>query len=71
MLAVAMSQAVLALENHAHVAIGWVSGIISFIVGVWLAGDDLFLRIEIGLVASSTISLTYFTAALKHHLNAV
>jgi len=71
MLAVAMSQAVLALESHAHVAFGWVSGITSFIVGVWLAGSDLFLRIEIGLVASSTISLTYFTAALKRQLNAV
>ena len=49
--AVAMSHAVLTLEKHAHVASGWASGIISFMVGVRLAGDELFLRIEIGLVA--------------------
>jgi O-antigen/teichoic acid export membrane protein len=68
MLALAMSQAVLALEDHAQVAIGWISGIIAFVVGTWLAGDQLFRRIEIGLVASSIIALAWFSIALKRRL---
>jgi O-antigen/teichoic acid export membrane protein len=68
MLALAMSQAVLALEDHAQVAIGWISGILAFVVGTWLAGDQLFRRIEIGLVASSVIALAWFSIALKRRL---
>lgn len=34
MLALAMSQAVLALEDHAHVAIGWIAGIFAFIIAL-------------------------------------
>lgn len=68
MLALAMSQAVLALEDHAHVAIGWIAGIAAFIIGTWIASDQLFRRIEIGLVASSVIALAWFTIALTRRL---
>jgi O-antigen/teichoic acid export membrane protein len=71
MLALAVSQAVLALENHAQVAVGWIGGIVAFLAGTWLGGDQLFRRIEIGLVASSVVSLIWFSIALRRRLASV
>jgi hypothetical protein len=71
MLALATSQAVIALEAHAQVAIGWVLGVVGFVIGTWVSSDEIFRRIEIGLVASSAVSLAWFLGALRHRLRAV
>jgi len=71
MLALATSQAVIALEAHAQVAIGWVLGVVAFVIGTWVSSDEIFRRIEIGLVASSAVSLAWFLGALRHRLHAV
>jgi O-antigen/teichoic acid export membrane protein len=69
MAAIATSQAVVALHGHAQVAFGWVFAVVAFLLGVWLAGDELFRRIEIALVMSSLTALVVFAIALRHRLS--
>ncbi len=71
MMALAVSQAVLALEDHAYVALGWVISIITFVIGTWLSSDDVFQRIEIGLVASSAAAVIAFGLRLRRRLSTV
>jgi O-antigen/teichoic acid export membrane protein len=70
MVALAMAQAVIALKGHALVALGWAVGVASFLVGVALGGDQVFRRVEIGLVASSVGSAVVFFFALRARLHA-
>ena len=66
--ALAMAQAVIALKGHALVALGWGVGVVSFVLTTWLSSDDLFRRIEYGLVASSVGALIAFAIALRARL---
>ena len=68
MLALATAQAVIALQGHALVAFGWATGVVGFVLGTWLGGDEVFRRIEIGLVVSSLMALVSFALALHHRL---
>jgi O-antigen/teichoic acid export membrane protein len=68
MLALATAQAVIALQGHALVALGWVTGVVAFVLGTWLSADEVFRRIEIGLVLSSLAALAAFALALRHRL---
>ncbi len=68
MAALAMAQAVIALRGHALVALGWGVGMVTFVVVTWISSDDLFKRIEFGLVASSLAALAAFALALRHKL---
>ena len=68
MVALALAQAVIALHGHALVAAGWVVAVIAFVVVTWLSSDDLFRRIEFGLLGSSIAGLACFAAALRHKL---
>ena len=52
MLAVALGQALIALSGQGRVALGWASGVIVYVLAVAL-GDDLILRVEVGLAAGS------------------
>jgi O-antigen/teichoic acid export membrane protein len=70
MLALATAQAVIALQGHALVALGWVVGLTAFLLGTWLSSDEVFRRIEIGLVISSLAALAAFALALRHRLRA-
>jgi hypothetical protein len=65
MVALATAQAVIALHGHALVAAGWVAGMVSFIAVTAVSSDDLDLRVELGLVASSVAALAVFTLALR------
>ncbi len=65
MVALATAQAVIALHGHALVAAGWVAGMTSFVIVTAVSSDDLFLRVELGLVASSISALAVFTVALR------
>ena len=69
MMALAVSQAVLALEDHAYVALGWVISLITFVIGTWLSSDDVFQRIEIGLVTSSAAAVIAFGLRLRRRLS--
>jgi O-antigen/teichoic acid export membrane protein len=68
MLALATAQAVIALQGHALVALGWATGVVGFVLGAWLSSDEVFRRIEIGLVVSSVVALVSFALALHHRL---
>ena len=68
MLALAMAQAVIALKGHALVALGWGFGMATFVIVTWLGSDELYRRIELGLVGSSIAAMVAFGAALSYKL---
>jgi O-antigen/teichoic acid export membrane protein len=68
MVALAIAQAVIALRGHALVSVGWGVGAVTFVVVTWLGSDELFRRVELGLVASSFASLCVFALALRSRL---
>ncbi|HEY8525581.1 MAG TPA: hypothetical protein VIL48_11485 [Acidimicrobiales bacterium] len=57
MLALACAQAVIALGGHRDQALGWGLGFATVIVTALLVSDDLFLRVEVGLLVGSAVSL--------------
>ena len=69
MLALTIAQAVIALSGHARVALGWCAGFVTFVVVAWLSSNDLYLRVELALVASSLVSLAIFVASLKQKMS--
>jgi O-antigen/teichoic acid export membrane protein len=68
MLALALAQAVIALRGHSMVAVGWASAVGTFLAVTAVAGDDLFLRVEIGLVSASLVALAIFWATLRSRM---
>ena len=70
MLALAVSQGVIALQGHKFVAVGWLSAMIGFLAVTTFVSDDLFLRVELGLVAGSTVALAVFSYAFQARMNA-
>jgi len=71
MLALALAQAVIALRGHKLVAIGWGCAGITFLLVTWLnelPSEQLFRRVEIGLLASSAMALLAFGVALRYKL---
>lgn len=68
MAAVAIAQAVIALHGHATVALGWVVGFVTFVLVAWLSSDDLYLRVELALVASSVAALIVFGMSIRGRL---
>ncbi|MFM9112819.1 MAG: hypothetical protein ACKOPB_06160, partial [Actinomycetota bacterium] len=70
MLALALAQAVIALHGHAAVAYGWIAGFATFALVAWLSSDDLYLRVELALLASSLVSLVIFAVVARRQLRA-
>lgn len=68
MIALATSQAVIALHGHSRVALGWVTGMTTFVLVTWLSSNDLYLRVELGLTTSSAAAFIVFALALKSRL---
>ena len=46
--------------------LGWFIGVVAFLLGTWLSSDDLFRRVEIGLLLSSVASMAAFAVALRY-----
>jgi O-antigen/teichoic acid export membrane protein len=69
MIALALAQAVIALEGHALAALGWSIGMATFVIATWLSSHDLFKRVEIGLVLSSLAALISLGLALRSRLH--
>lgn len=57
MLAMALSQALIALHGHAKVAGGWAVAIVVLALVTWLSTDELLLRVELGLVLGAIVSV--------------
>jgi O-antigen/teichoic acid export membrane protein len=69
MVAQVLSQALISLSGYRRVAAGWVSGGIAFVM-VTLAGSQLFLRVEIGLIAGAIAAMAVMAALLVPLLRA-
>jgi O-antigen/teichoic acid export membrane protein len=68
MMSLALAQAVIALKGHELVALGWVCGAVALALGTWLSSDDVFRRVEIGVLVSSIAAMLFFALALRHKL---
>ncbi|HET9609626.1 MAG TPA: hypothetical protein VFP06_08455 [Acidimicrobiales bacterium] len=69
MLALACAQAVIALGGHRDQALGWAAGFVTLMTTVWLgASGDLFLRVEIGLLAGSAAAFVAMAGLLIRRL---
>jgi O-antigen/teichoic acid export membrane protein len=69
MVALATAQAVIALHGHSWVALGWLSAMVVFLFVTTVSSDDLFLRVELGLVAGSLTASMIFAYALRARIN--
>jgi O-antigen/teichoic acid export membrane protein len=67
-LALTLAQALIALLGHARAMAAWVVGIVVFTVVTLLAGDDLFLRVELGSIAGAGASAAVVATALATRL---
>jgi len=70
MLAQAVAQAVIALHGHKFVALSWLTGATLFVVVTAFVSDDLYLRVELGLVVSCAATFVAFLASLRARINA-
>ena len=70
MIALATAQAVIALHGHRWVALGWLSAMSSFLVVTAFSSDDLYLRVELGLVSGSLSACVVFAYALRSRISA-
>src|SRR5262245_3284368 len=68
MLALACAQAVIALGGHRDQVIGWGMGIVALAVTTWVASDDLFLRVELGLLVGSLVAFLTMGVLLLRRL---
>jgi len=70
MATICIDQALIALSAHPRMALGWFIALITFIV-VTSLGSDLFLRVELGLLAASLAGLVWMSVnlieRLRHH----
>ncbi len=70
MLAQAVAQAVIALHGHKFVALSWLTGATLFVVVTAFVSDDLYLRVEVGLVVSCAATFVALLASLRARINA-
>jgi O-antigen/teichoic acid export membrane protein len=64
MIAGALSQALIAMNDHARMALGALLGAV-VLVAVIAVGDDLYLRVEAGLVASAVVSAVWMGVCVR------
>lgn len=73
MATICLDQALIALHAHSRMAIGWLLALGVF-VGVTALGEDLFLRVEVGLIAGSLWAFAWMAICLwdrlRHHTRA-
>jgi len=70
MATICVDQALVALSAHPRMALGWLVALITFVV-VTALGNDLFLRVELGLLSAAVVSLVWMSVnlleRLRHH----
>ncbi|MFM8794103.1 MAG: hypothetical protein ACKOFF_04295 [Acidimicrobiales bacterium] len=70
MLAQACALAVIALRGHRQVAYVWLASIAVFVAVTGVVSDDLYLRVELGLVAACTLAFGYFVSVMRSRVAA-
>lgn len=68
-LALTLAQALIALQEYARNVFAWVFGVVAF-VAVTAAGNDLFLRVELGFIAGSAAACLCLLAFVLRHVAA-
>jgi O-antigen/teichoic acid export membrane protein len=68
MLAMACAQAVIALGGHRDQALGWGMGFCALMLTVLLGADDVFLRVEVGLLVGSAVAFAAMGVLLARRL---
>lgn len=70
MASMVLDQSLIALSSHSRMAVGWLLALVVFVVVIAL-GDDLFLRVEMGLLVASVTALGWMglmlRSRLRHH----
>lgn len=70
MATICLDQALIALNGHSRMAIGWLVALLTF-VAVTAMGSDLYLRVELGMLAASMLAFAWMSFFLfervKHH----
>lgn len=64
MLAQAMAQAVIALGGHTRMALCWLAAVATFVI-VTAAGQDLYLRVEMGLLVGCAVACLGMAALVR------
>jgi len=65
MIAQACAQSVLSMSGHVLVAVGWVTSFAAFAATAAWSSDELFLRVELALIASALVALAVFAVGLR------
>lgn len=68
MLATALGQSLIALSSQRRVAVGWFLGVVAFL-GIVAAGNDLFLRVELGILGGSLVAALAMGAFTRQRLH--
>jgi hypothetical protein len=68
MLALGLAQAVIALGGHREQAIGWAAGVAAFAPTTLFISDDLFLRVELGLMVGSVVAFVVMASLVAFRL---
>ena len=70
MVAVALGQSLIALSSQTHLAVAWAIGLVVFVI-VTALGEDLYLRVEMGLVVGTATVAIILAALLASQLATV
>lgn len=70
MVALAVGQAVIALGGHRLAAASWAVGVAAFAVVTAVSADDVFLRVELGLLAGASAAAVAMAGSLAARLAA-
>ena len=69
MLALAIAQALIALKGHRRQAFGWAAGLVTLLLTARFASDDLYFRVELGLLAGSVVAFLVMGGLLVRRLS--
>jgi O-antigen/teichoic acid export membrane protein len=71
MAAICIDQALIALNAHSRMAVGWLVALVVFVAVTAVAGPELYLRVELGLLAAGAVAFAWMAVALverlRHH----
>jgi O-antigen/teichoic acid export membrane protein len=67
MATICLDQGLIALQGHSHMAIGWTIAFVVFVI-VTALGTDLYLRVEMGLLAAGIVAFAWMSLFLRERL---
>jgi O-antigen/teichoic acid export membrane protein len=70
MVALSLAQALIATRSQGRMALAWVAGVVAFPIAAAF-GDDLFLRVEIALIISVTVTAVVMAVLVERRLHGV